>query len=405
MRYWSMTRESPTPNVKVHYRGAVGVDGIMRLIELAGHDGAIEDTLAAMCDELAAITGSDIASVYVREGDRLVMRGNHGFAPAAIGTTLDVGEGITGLVAECMRPVSAAHAAAEAAYKPVPGLGEERFPVFVGVPLIGSGTVIGVLVLQRRKRPFSQDEVTLATALGAPITLAIEKRIASAVRSARLVGRGHVAGAVLGRTGIVPTTTALGAPPIELERAFGRLRDDLGRAMKHLAKSELPAVGASLDRFALALCDARLREKLVDVAGRPDGLRRVAKEYARAPYRLGVVGSAAMGVQTVDIEELCVLLADPRGLRPGHVWIADRIHAFVAIAAVARGASALVASDSVSLEAIAIARVAGIPVVSDVPGLFSWARPDDLLAVDGTGGEVLVHPAPTEIERLRALRQ
>jgi len=147
--------DGPPRNVQVHHRGSRGVDGILRLIELAAHDGPIETMLTAMCDELAAIVGVDIASVYVRDEDRLVMRGNHGFAPTALGTTLHVGEGITGLVAECMRPVSAAHAAAETAYKPVPGLGEDRFPVFVGVPLIGAGSVIGVLVLQRRAKPFA----------------------------------------------------------------------------------------------------------------------------------------------------------------------------------------------------------------------------------------------------------
>ena len=397
-----MARELPRSIVQVHHRGDRGVDGILRLIELAGHDGPIETTLIAMCDELAAIAGVEIASVYVVEDARLVMRGNHGFAPTAIGTTLAVGEGITGLVAECMRPVSAEHAAAEAAYKPVPGLGEERFPVFVGVPLISGGTVIGVLVLQRRSEAFATDEVTLATALGAPVTLAIERRRASAVRSARLTGLAHVGGAVLGRAGVVPTTTALGAAPVELERAFGRLRDDLGRAMKKLASATAPAVGAALDRFALAHCDARLRERLVAVAGQPDGLRTVAKEYARAPYKLGTVLESAD--QVAEIEELCVLLADPRSLRPGSIWIADRINTFVAIAAVARGAAALVASDAVAPAAIAIARAAQLPVVSDVPGLFGWARPGDLLAVDGDSGTVLVHPAPTEIERLRRSR-
>ncbi len=388
--------------IQVHHRGDRGVDGILRLIELAGHDGPIETMYSAMCDQLAAITEADIASVYVREDDRLVMRGNHGFGASAIGTTLAVGEGITGLVAECMRPVSAEHAAAEAAYKPVPGLGEERFPVFVGVPLIGAGTVIGVLVLQRRARPFAADEVTLATALGAPVTLAIERRNSSAARSARLSGLAHVPGAVLGRAGIVPTTTALGAPPVEIERAFGRLREDLGRAMKKLADSTIPAVGAALDRFALLLCDARLRERLCAAVGQPEGLRAVAKEYARAPYKLNTVLESADHV--ADVEELCVLLGDPRSLRPGSIWIADRIDAFIAIAAVARGASALVASDVVSPAAIAVARAAGLPVVSDVPGLFGWVRPGDLLAVDGDTGVVLVHPAPTDIERLRRAR-
>ncbi|HMG54373.1 MAG TPA: hypothetical protein VK601_12845, partial [Kofleriaceae bacterium] len=70
----------PPPSVvHVHHRGDRGVDGILRLIELASHDGPIEATLCAMCDEVAAIADVDVVSVYVREAERLVMRGNHGF--------------------------------------------------------------------------------------------------------------------------------------------------------------------------------------------------------------------------------------------------------------------------------------------------------------------------------------
>ena len=398
---------SPPSVVHVHHRGDRGVDGILRLIELASHDGPLEATLSAMCHEVAAIAGVDIVSVYVRESERLVMRGNHGFPRAAIGATaLAVGEGITGLVAECMRPVSAAHAATEAAYKHVPGLGEERFPVFAGVPLIGGGAVIGVLVLQRRSEPFLPDEVTLATALGAPVTLAIERKRAAEVRSARLHGLAHVGGAVLGRAAAVATSTALGTAPIDLDRAVTRLRDDLGRAVRRLGDAEVPAVGAALDRFALALCDQRLRERLAAAAGSPIGLRSVAKDYARARYRLGAASEITDDGSEManEIEQLCVLLGDTRTLRPGAIWIADRIGAFVAIAAVARGAAALVAGDAVYPAAIAIARAAQLPTVSDVPGLFGWARPDDLIAVDGDSGTVLIHPAPAEIERLRHQR-
>jgi phosphotransferase system, enzyme I, PtsP len=422
------------PSVQVHHRGDRGVDGILRLIELAGHDGALETMLTAMCGEIAAIAGVEIASVYVSEDSRLVMRGNHGFPAAAIGATaLSIGEGITGLVAECMRPVSAAHAAAETAYKHVPGLGEERYPVFVGVPLISGGSAIGVLVLQRRKRPFSSDEVTLATALGAPVMLAIERRRASAVRSARLTGTPLIGGAVLGRAAMVPTITALASrddpggaakpsgaatdppdpdalSPSELDRTLARLRDDLGRAISKLAEADAPAIGAALDRFALALCDARLRERIVastsgtsSTASTGGSLRDVVRDYARAPYRLGTVAESAEYV--AEIEELCVLLGDARTLRPGAIWIADRIGAFIAIAAVARGASALIACDAIAPAAIAVCRAGGLPAVADVAGLFSWARPGDLLAVDGDRGVVLVHPSPTDIERLRHARR
>jgi phosphotransferase system enzyme I (PtsP) len=404
--------------IQIHHRGDRGVDGILRLIELAGHDGGIETMLTAMCVEIAAIAGVDVASVYVVEDDRLVMRGNHGFPAAAIGqTSLAIGEGITGLVAECMRPISAAHAAAETAYKHVPGLGEERYPVFVGVPLIGGGAAIGVLVLQRRQDPFVIDEVTLATALGAPVTLAIERRRATALRSARLSGSPQVAGAVLGRAAVIPTTTALDGDDkspgakIDLERAFARLRDDLGRAMKRLADASHsestmdPATGAALDRFALSLCDARLRERLAAAGDTPRGLRAVARDYAKAPYRLGTGGAAEPRHDTVaELEQLCVLLCEPPQLRPGAVWIGDRISPTIAIIAVARGASALVASDAVTPAAIAVARAGKLPAVADVAGLFGWVRPGDLLAVDGTTGDVLVHPAPEEIERMRRAR-
>jgi phosphotransferase system enzyme I (PtsP) len=407
--------------IHVHHRGDRGVDGILRLIELASHDGPLEAMLTAMSDEIAAITGVEIASVYVVEDDRLVMRGNHGFALSAIGTTvLAVGEGLTGLVAECMRPVSAAQAATEAAYKHVPGLGEEQFPVYAGVPLISGGAVVGVLVMQRRKKPFAADEVTLATALGAPITLAIERRRATAVRSARLSGTAHGGGVVLGRAGIVPTTTAVadalraasadanGSSNVlrsatELDRILARLRDDLGRALKKLGDSDNDEIGTVLDRFTLSLCDQRLRERLLAAAGDPSGLRAVAKDYVRASVRLGSGED-----RVLEIEELCALIgmtADARSsARTGSVWIADRVGAVMAVAAVARGASALVTADAATPTAIAIARAARLPLVTGVPGLFGWARAGDLLAVDGETGTVLVHPAPTEIERLRRER-
>ena len=119
--------------------------GFIRLIEVAAQDRALEHLLAEMCPHVAAIASADVVSVYVREispsGDSLVMRGNVGFPPSTVGTvSLRMGEGITGLVAECMRPVSVAVAAGEASYKHVPGLGEERFPAgIVRVDTKGEG--------------------------------------------------------------------------------------------------------------------------------------------------------------------------------------------------------------------------------------------------------------------------
>jgi hypothetical protein len=79
----------------------------------------------------------------------------------------------------------------------------------------------------------------------------------------------------------------------------------------------------------VALCDARLRDQLAAVADRPAALRAVAKEYARASQRLARRG-LPITQHAGELEELCALLGDPRALRPGGVWIADRIGAFAA---------------------------------------------------------------------------
>jgi signal transduction protein with GAF and PtsI domain len=244
------------------------------------------------------------------------------------------------------------------------------------------------------------------------VTLAIERRRERAVRSVRLTGIGHAGPAVLGRAAVVPTATAFDgaehAPAeVRIERAFARLRDDLGRTVRRLGEAPGPTIGGALDRFALALCDARLRERLAAVVDQPAGLRAVAREYARAPYRLGGAPGGTDDHATdyaAELEELCALLGDARALRPGAVWIGDRLGTFAAVTAVARGAAALVASDQIAPAAIAIARAAKLPAVSDVAGLFGWVRPGDLLAVDGDLGVVLVQPSPTDIERLRRAR-
>jgi phosphoenolpyruvate-protein kinase (PTS system EI component) len=180
----------------------------------------------------------------------------------------------------------------------------------------------------------------------------------------------------------------------------------MGRAVKRLADADDPRVGAALDRVALGLVDQRLRERLVEAATSPNGLRTVAKDYARAAHRLGTESGEEDRVE--EIEELCVLVgitADARAtVRPGAIWIADRIGAVMAIGAVARGAGAIVTSSQATPAALAICHAAQLPIVTDVPGLFGWVRPGDLLAIHGGTGTVLVHPAPTDLDKLRRAR-
>ena len=413
--------------VHIHHAGDARVDGILRLIEIAGEDAPLAPRLSEMCGEIATMTGVDVASVYVREAgahgeDVLVMRGNHGFPPSAIGTVrLAVGEGLTGLCAACLRPVSVAVAAHEHGFKLVPGLGEERFPAYVGVPLLGGGRAIGVLVLQRREaRAFSAAEVALATALGAPVTLALERRgdHEPAPRSARLEGDVVVGGAAVARASILPTLASLEArKPIDIRRGLDALPGELDRAIKRIRKAGDVAAARAVAELELLWLDARLRERLAAAPSTVTGLYAVAREYARAPFRVAsAIGAAdahdASLERAEEIEDLLAmawtLAAGQPLFPPGAVWVGERVGGLVALLAAARDANALVSAGAPTAAARAICHVEERPLLARVRGLHAWIRPGDRCAVDapaaGGPGALWVNPPASAIERARARR-
>src|SRR5258705_6716557 len=112
--------------MRVHEKGHARLDSLLRLVDTASQARPFAELLASICEELAQVMQVEVVSIYVREhdpdndSDVLVMRGNVGFPQSALGNVrLHVGEGITGFVAECMRPVSAAVCAAATNWKPV----------------------------------------------------------------------------------------------------------------------------------------------------------------------------------------------------------------------------------------------------------------------------------------------
>lgn len=432
-----MDRTKPFASpVFVHERGNRSLDGIFRLIEVAGQAAPLDRVLAAMCRDVAQTAAADVVSIYVRdgrgaevgdEGAAFTMRGNVGFPADAVGRVrLRAGEGIVGFVAQCLRPVSVDAAERDEHFKYVPGLGEERFPVMLAVPVVSGGAVGGVLVLQRTAlHPFTGEEVVLATALAAVISHALE-RAAERERErerkatstvARLPGAILSRGTAMGRAEILPTLAAMGrspeAPasvPFRFDALIGRLREGLRRA-------ELPAaLNAQVGFLAPMLDDSRLGERIEAAAASRDPLRalsEVAREYARVSCRTSWSdGDTAdlMIDRAAEIEDLCVLahaaMSGRTLIRPGAIVVAEQLRVFLAVAAIAGGASAFVVETELPADAIAaeIVRAAGRPFLAGVKGLFSWVRPDDLLVVDAEAGSLRVNPEATAVARFRNKR-
>jgi phosphotransferase system enzyme I (PtsP) len=415
--------------VQVHDAGDRTLDGIFRLIALAEREEPLEEVLTAMCGDVAAIAAADVASVYVREegpdGPRFTMRGNVGFPREALGQVhLRAGEGITGFAATRLRPVSLAVADRDQHFKYIPGLGEERFPSLLAVPVLRAGSAAGVLVLQRADPvAFSELEVTLAAALAAVINHALERAEERDRRHARdgerravhLVGTMVSPGAALGRAEILPTLSALSRTTPVRQPSFAAARLDgclrkLENGLARAAAGARPAAAAEMASLALILKDGRFRAHLTEACAAPDPLKRLS-ELARA-YARAAASAASIGERAAEIEDLCVLVhAAGSGARPlvqdGALIVTAGLRLFSTLHAIGAGASGFIVEQAVDPAGAAASAIAGagLPLLGGVLGVFSWIRPDDLLALDAEAAVVQVNPAATTVARFRNARR
>jgi len=117
-------------------------------------------------DKVAALIAdgfsSEVCSVYLlRAGDILELFASKGLKESSVHKTrLGVGQGLVGEIAGTAEPLNLADAGSHPKFEYRPETGEEVYSSFVGVPILQSGKVIGVLVVQSKKaQEYSADQV------------------------------------------------------------------------------------------------------------------------------------------------------------------------------------------------------------------------------------------------------
>ena len=151
----------------------MALDEISRMVSQKGDPA---ETLGNIVGLLQNHFRSDVCSVYLLQPDRanLVLAATVGLRPESVGQVrMKLQEGLTGLVAEQLRPIVVEDAPLHPRFKYFPEAGEEAYHSFLGVPLVDQGVIQGVLVIQTiERRTFSREEslmlVTIAAQL-API--------------------------------------------------------------------------------------------------------------------------------------------------------------------------------------------------------------------------------------------
>jgi starch phosphorylase len=143
---------------------------VLRLDEianLAAEGGQPAETLMNVVALIARRFGTDVCSAYLLEPDRanLVLAATLGLRRECIGTLrMGIHEGLTGLVAEQVRPVAVEQVKNHPRFKYFSEAGEDGYQSFLGVPLIDRGVLQGVLVVQTAEaRVFPEDEIRMLT--------------------------------------------------------------------------------------------------------------------------------------------------------------------------------------------------------------------------------------------------
>ncbi|CDO59129.1 Phosphocarrier protein kinase/phosphorylase,nitrogen regulation associated [Candidatus Phaeomarinobacter ectocarpi] len=407
--------------------------------------GSADDRLQAVVRLIASNMVAEVCSIYLLQPDnRLELFATEGLRAEAVHNTfLALGEGLVGTVAQTARPLALSHAQQHPAFAHRPETGEDPYLSYLGVPLLRSGRVLGVLAVQNATtRAYKLEEMealeTVAMVL-AEMVASGELVNLAALHEAELVddramhhhGVAISEGIALGHavlhqprfhvTKIIAEDT--GEELGRIEEAIGQLRaqvdamlsgDNLGRAGEHREILETYRMFAN-DRGWLA----RLREAIESGLTAEAAVERVQNETrARLmrqtdPYlreRLHDLDDLAnrllshlVGVPLTaagdDLPTDAIIIA--RNMGPAELldYDSDKLRALV------------LEEGSATAHVSIVARALGIPMIGRVEGITDLLEAGDAVIADGDTGEVYALPSSeivdsySEKARFRAKRQ
>jgi len=415
-----------------------------RLREIMAEAGDGQSRLDRIVRQISGLMVAEVCSFYLRRQDgSLELFATEGLARRAVHTThLRRGEGLVGRCAELAEPVNAPDAQNHPAYSHRPETGEEAYKSLLAVPILRSGLLLGVLVVQNRKaRDYSEEDVEvlettamvmaehLASGAVAGVNTDAEfSRARSHVVKGQIISEGLALGqVVLHEPRVVVTKLLAEDPELEtkrLEEAVDRLRTtiddmllqrDLARAGEHRDVLEAYRMFAHdrgwLRRMTEAVnagltAEAAIERVQNDMRAR---MLRQGDSYWRERHRdfddlsarlmRVLTGGGAIANMTAELPDDAIIVA--RTMGPADLLDYDR-----------RKLRGLVIEEGGAQSHVAIvAKALRIPAIGQARRIIERADAGDDIIVDAEAGEIHLRPGSEVIDafsdkaRFRARRQ
>lgn len=402
----------------------------------------LPQALAVIVERVAESMDVDVCSVYLvdPESADFVLMDTRGLYPEAVGQVrLRPSEGLVGLVAEREEPINLEDAPKHGRFRYFPETGEERFSSFLGVPIIHYRHVLGVLVVQQRqRRRFDEEEVAFLVTLAAQLAGAIAHARASGGidglgGTGSVVEGGRALQGLPGAPGIAVGTVVVSyaqadldaipdREPMDVEedvRGFEAAVDEVREELKQLSESiagSVPDDERMLFDVYLRMLDgdSLVRETVERIrAGNwaAGALRQVIGEHVRVfeemqdPY----LRERASDIRDLGRRILSRLRAESSRARriPEQAILVGLEVSASQLAEIPRDqlVGVVSATGSRNSHVAILARALGVPAVMGVDDLRTRRLDGRSAVVDGYSGRFYVDPSPTvEQEYLRLIR-
>lgn len=380
-----------------------------------------------------------VCSVYLFDPTHgeLVLSATVGLKAEGIGRVrMKLAEGLTGLVAETLAPVAVSDAFVHPRFKYFPEAGEDPYHSFLGVPLVDSGELQGVLVVQTvEPREFTGSEVRMLVTVAAQVAslvadAALLEQMALAAHAdvvlvpdapprpttARVAGTALSRGVGQGVAFVLvedgwrqALPREAGDPRHERERlaqATERARQELARLSRHISDLVGEDHGAILQAQLLIMQDRTIEKDLharIDAGASAEAALLATQDQYVAAFQKVASGLLQERVHDLkDVFHRILWQLQPRpDCDPGaveRVVLVAREASVLQLFAVDRErlAGVVLEKGGPQSHAAILARSLGIPMVGLVADFALLAVPGVPLRVDGDRGEVVLNPADDE---------
>lgn len=292
----------------------------------------LQSALDIIVTRVRAAMNTQVCSVYLLDPEinSHVLMASEGLKKEAVGhVSLQVGEGLVGLVASNAEPVNLEDAKSHPNYHYLSETGEERFSSFLGVPIIHHRKVLGVLVVQHREmRCFDEGEeaflVTLSAQLAGVIAAAEATGAIQGVSPSGQRKSDTSFAGIPGSTGVAIGHAVVVFPPADIDlipnracadidkeiayfnAALNSVRQDMTAVISTLESRLRPEEGEIFGVYLRMLDDDALGKEVIDRIREGQwaqgALADVTKDHVRA---FELMKDPYLRERAADIKDLC----------------------------------------------------------------------------------------------------